>query len=291
MTEWYAAWEGVLTLHKDWFINRKNSCQNLLRQIHNEIVTIHHTREDPEDLPKGLKKAIWWYYLQFLIDADDQHDEQEILGDDSELEEELGMSHEDREFQQEMDDYDKKQQQKKGIHHSIKYRTGHAREWFNSMTSAHQKEVEEVRDKWNREGTPAESQKFKSRGLAAHQEACRRDATWMQEDLERQNARAAARAHTELLNPQSCPILHQSQRPGMSQGFCAAPAACEPTFDDLKYAHLDELGGLSNDHVLPPAIQQDDIRTEYNPHSGIPTKTDHFADFHCNIAAPSLAPC
>ncbi|KAG2160107.1 uncharacterized protein EDB93DRAFT_1237319 [Suillus bovinus] len=81
-------------------------------------------------------------------------------------------------------------------------------------------------------------QKFKSRGLAAHQKACRRDATRMQEDLERQNARA----------------------------------------------------GLSNDHVLPPAIQQDDIRTEYHPRSGIPTKTDHFADFRCNTAAPSLAP-
>ncbi|KAG1731406.1 hypothetical protein EDB19DRAFT_2008263 [Suillus lakei] len=109
------------------------------------------------------------------------------------------------------------------------------------------------------------SQKFKSRGLAAHQKACRRDAIRMQEDLERQNARA-----------------------GASQGFHAAPAACEPTFDDSEYVHLDELGGLSNDHVLPPAIQQDDIRTEYHPHSGIPTKTDHFADFRCHTAAPSL---
>ncbi|KAG2028896.1 hypothetical protein BDR03DRAFT_1057700 [Suillus americanus] len=33
---------------------------------------------------------------------------------------------------------------------------------------------------------------------------------------------------------------------------------------------------------------QDDIRTEYHPHSGIPTKTDHFADFRCHTAAPSL---
>lgn len=61
-------------------------------------------------------------------------------------------------FKQEMDDYDKEQQQKKGVQHSIKYRTGHAREWFNNMTSAHRKEVEEARDKWNREGAPAEAQ-------------------------------------------------------------------------------------------------------------------------------------
>ncbi|KAG1892919.1 uncharacterized protein F5891DRAFT_986304 [Suillus fuscotomentosus] len=182
MAEWYASWEGVLTLHKDQFVNGKNSRHNLLRQIRNEIVAIHHTREDPEDLPKGLKKAIQRYYLQFLTDADDRRDEQQILGDDSELEEELGMSPEDRElaacpkdtgfykkelnawdvaqklFKQEMDNYDKEQQQKKGVQHSIKYRTGHARQWFNSMTSAHQKEVEEVRDKWNRDGAPAESQ-------------------------------------------------------------------------------------------------------------------------------------
>ncbi|KAG2089641.1 hypothetical protein BD769DRAFT_1679873 [Suillus cothurnatus] len=139
-------------------------------------------REDPEDLPKGLKKAIQRYYLQFLMDMDDRHNEQEILGDDSELEEEPCMSPEDRElaarpkdagfykkelnawnvtqklFKQEMDNYDKEQQQKKGIQHSIKDRTGHAREWFNSITSAHRKEVEDMRDKWNRKGAPAESQ-------------------------------------------------------------------------------------------------------------------------------------
>ncbi|KAG2158730.1 uncharacterized protein EDB93DRAFT_1290809 [Suillus bovinus] len=32
------------------------------------------------------------------------------------------------------------------------------------------------------------------------------------------------------------------------------------------------------------------ISGQYHPRSGIPTKTDHFADFRCNTAAPSLAP-
>ncbi|KAG1808410.1 uncharacterized protein BJ212DRAFT_1303023 [Suillus subaureus] len=106
-------------------------------------------------------------------------------------------------------------------------------------------------------------QEFKSRGLAAHQKACRRDTIQMQEDCERQNAQAG-------------------------------PAACKPTFDNAEYVHPDELegqssyyyGGLSYD--LPPALQQDDIRMEYHPHSGIPMKTDHFTDFHCHTAAPSL---
>ncbi|KAG1833209.1 hypothetical protein F4604DRAFT_2019034, partial [Suillus subluteus] len=76
-------------------------------------------------------------------------------------------------------------------------------------------------------------QKFKSRGLAAHQKACRRDTLRMQEDRERQNARAA-------------------------------------------------LQDAPDDHVLPPAFQQDDIRTEYHPRSGIPTKTNRFGDFRCH---------
>ncbi|KAG1879764.1 hypothetical protein F4604DRAFT_1679352 [Suillus subluteus] len=125
--------------------------------------------------------AIRRYYLQFLTDAEDRHAEQEFLGDEPE-EEPFGVSPEDRElaacpkdvgfykkelnawdvtqklFKQEMDDYNKEQQQKKGVQHSIKYRTEHAREWFNNMTSAHHKEVEEARDKWNREGAPAEAQ-------------------------------------------------------------------------------------------------------------------------------------
>ncbi|KAG1798723.1 uncharacterized protein BJ212DRAFT_1305686 [Suillus subaureus] len=100
-------------------------------------------------------------------------------------------------------------------------------------------------------------QEFKSRGLAAHQKACRRDTIQMQEDRERQNAQAGSRA---------------------------GPAACEPTFDNAEYVHPDELEGLSYD--LPPALQQDDIRMEYHPHSGIPMKTDHFTDFHCHLLLP-----
>lgn len=61
-------------------------------------------------------------------------------------------------FKQEIDDYDKEEQRKMGVPHSIKYRTGHARQWFNNMTSAQRKEVEEARDKWNEEGAPPESQ-------------------------------------------------------------------------------------------------------------------------------------
>jgi hypothetical protein len=61
-------------------------------------------------------------------------------------------------FKQEIDTYDKAEQRRKGLQHSIKYRTGHAREWFNNMTPSQQEEVKSAVKKWNREGAPEESQ-------------------------------------------------------------------------------------------------------------------------------------
>jgi DNA mismatch repair ATPase MutS len=61
-------------------------------------------------------------------------------------------------FKQEMDQYDKDEQEKLGVKNEIKYRTRHARDWFKSMTPEQRKEVEDAREKWNREGAPPESQ-------------------------------------------------------------------------------------------------------------------------------------
>jgi hypothetical protein len=61
-------------------------------------------------------------------------------------------------FKQEIDQYDKAEQQRKGLECSIKYRTGHAREWFDNMTTLQQQQVEFALKKWNKEGAPEESQ-------------------------------------------------------------------------------------------------------------------------------------
>lgn len=61
-------------------------------------------------------------------------------------------------FKQEIDEYDKEEQAKLGVKNEIKYRTGHARNWFKNMTPAQRKEVENAREKWNKEGAPPESQ-------------------------------------------------------------------------------------------------------------------------------------
>jgi hypothetical protein len=61
-------------------------------------------------------------------------------------------------FKQEIDCYDKEEQSKLGVKNSIKFHTGHARDWFKNMTPAQQKEVEDAKEKWNREGAPVDSQ-------------------------------------------------------------------------------------------------------------------------------------
>jgi hypothetical protein len=61
-------------------------------------------------------------------------------------------------FKQEMDAFDKAEQAKKGVQNAIKYRTGHAREWFNNMSDQQIKQVELAKEKWNKEGAPEESQ-------------------------------------------------------------------------------------------------------------------------------------
>ncbi|KAG2137130.1 uncharacterized protein EDB93DRAFT_1253740 [Suillus bovinus] len=126
-------------------------------------------------------KAIRRYYLQFLTDEDDLRLEEKLLGD--ELEDEIStLSPEEREaaarpkdaafykkavtdwdvaqklFKQEIDEYDKEEQAKLGVKNEIKYRTGHTRDWFKNMTPAQQKEVENAREKWNRDSAPLESQ-------------------------------------------------------------------------------------------------------------------------------------
>ncbi|KAG0693962.1 hypothetical protein DFH29DRAFT_1006752 [Suillus ampliporus] len=182
MAEWYDSFEPTLARHQDDFVAAlPQTCGSILKTIRDEIVTRHKSLEDPVVLPKALKKAIRRYYLQFLTDEEDIRAEQQILGDEQE-QEPCGVSPEEREavahpkdagfykkeltdwdvaqklFKVEMDDYDKEEQSKLGVKHSIKYRTGHARDWFNDMSPAQRKEVEDAKAKWNNEGAPAESQ-------------------------------------------------------------------------------------------------------------------------------------
>ncbi|KAG1850368.1 hypothetical protein DFJ58DRAFT_842443 [Suillus subalutaceus] len=185
MSDWYVSFEEILAEHKEDFLEANNPqsthCRQILREVRDEIVELHKLQDDPVDVPKALKRAIRRHYVQFIEDEEDRRAEEELLRDVRE-EDQPGVSLEEREanarpkdasfykkkltdwdvalklFKQEINDYDKDEQQKMGVPHSIKYRTGHARQWFNHMISAQQNEVQQARDKWNEEGAPAESQ-------------------------------------------------------------------------------------------------------------------------------------
>ncbi|KAG2158722.1 uncharacterized protein EDB93DRAFT_1245954 [Suillus bovinus] len=182
MAEWHVSFEGILALHQSGFVAASlKSCRDILRTVRDNIIAQNNSKDEPLELPKALKKAIRRYYRQFLTDEDDILAEEELLGDEPDNEK-FGLSPEEREaaahpkdagfykkevsdwdvaqklFKQEIDQYDKEEQVKLGAKNEIKYRTGHAREWFRNMTPAQRKEVEDAREKWNREGAPPESQ-------------------------------------------------------------------------------------------------------------------------------------
>ncbi|KAG2338167.1 hypothetical protein BDR05DRAFT_1004409 [Suillus weaverae] len=166
MAEWHESFKGILALHQSGFDN---------------IIAKNNSKDEPVELPKALKKAIRCYYHQFLTDEDDILAKEELLGDEPENDN-FGLSPEEREaaahpkdvafykkevsdwdvvqrlFKQEIDEYNKEEQMKLGVKNEIKYRTGHARDWFRNMTPVQQKEVEDAQEKWNREGAPPESQ-------------------------------------------------------------------------------------------------------------------------------------
>lgn len=60
-------------------------------------------------------------------------------------------------FKQEIDAFDKAEQVKKEVKNAIKYHTGHSCEWFNNMSSQQIKEVNNAKEKWNKEGAPEKS--------------------------------------------------------------------------------------------------------------------------------------
>ncbi|KAG1813073.1 hypothetical protein DFJ58DRAFT_850692, partial [Suillus subalutaceus] len=115
-------------------------------------------------------------------------------------------------------------------------------------------------------------QKFKSRGLAAHQKpaggtlyGCRKIARdrMLEQSWINHNGQARHKALMQVLLLVNLLLTTRSM-----------------------YILMNLKIGLSYD--LPPALQQDNIRTEYHPCSGIPMKTDHFANFCCHTAAPLL---
>ncbi|KAG0691937.1 hypothetical protein DFH29DRAFT_883403, partial [Suillus ampliporus] len=124
-------------------------------------------QEEAIVLPTSLKKvtklltAIKQYYAKCLTDKEEAEDHEASSHPREPSFYKKTLSEWDvaqKLFKQEIDAYDKAKQQSNSLEYSIKYRTGHAREWFNNMTSSQQQEVNFAMKKWNEEGAPEETQ-------------------------------------------------------------------------------------------------------------------------------------
>ncbi|KAG1784315.1 uncharacterized protein HD556DRAFT_1313632 [Suillus plorans] len=133
----------------------------VVRKIRRALLAAQDEQEEPIALPTSLKKAIKEYYAKSLKDKEEA-DKREAASRQREPSfYKKPLSEWDvaqKLFKQEIDSYDKAQQQSKGLEYSIKYRTGNAREWFNNMTPSQQQEVKFAMKKWNEEGAPEETQ-------------------------------------------------------------------------------------------------------------------------------------
>ncbi|KAG1838548.1 hypothetical protein DFJ58DRAFT_733799 [Suillus subalutaceus] len=150
-----------------WLRNiQSQNRSRVIKKIRKAIVAAHKEQGSKVTLPSSLKKAIKQYY------ADEVEDE-ESDGEEATKEREISARPKEASFykkkltdwdvaqklfKQQIDEFDKAEQARKGDKDPIKFRTRHAQEWFNKMTPAQKKQVEYAREKWNKEGAPEESQ-------------------------------------------------------------------------------------------------------------------------------------
>ncbi|KAG1884556.1 hypothetical protein F4604DRAFT_1676680 [Suillus subluteus] len=151
-TDWSIAFKLILDLHSQAIltIDSSSARKRLVKKIRKAILAAQNEQEEAIALPTSLKKvtkfhtAIKEYYAKSLKDKEeaDNHEASSRPREPSFYKKTLSeWDVVQKLFKQEIDAYDKAKQQSKGLEYSIKYRTGHAREWFNNMTPSQQQEV------------------------------------------------------------------------------------------------------------------------------------------------------
>ncbi|KAG1794445.1 uncharacterized protein HD556DRAFT_1443011 [Suillus plorans] len=168
-SDWTSSFRAILVSYKSKFLAAKDSKSersHVIKKIRKAIVAAHKEQGEQVPLPSPLKKAIKKYYGQ-------KPDEEESDEEGAAKAREISARPKEaafykkkltdwdvaqRLFKQEMDEFDKAEQVRKGVKDPIKFRTCHAREWFNQMSLTQKKEVDYAREKWNTEGAPEESQ-------------------------------------------------------------------------------------------------------------------------------------
>ncbi|KAG0703423.1 hypothetical protein DFH29DRAFT_998562 [Suillus ampliporus] len=162
-TDWSIAFKPILDLHSEaiFAAESKSAGKHVVKKIRKAILAAQDEQEEAIVLPTSLKKAIKQYYAKCLTDKEEAEDHEASSHPREPSFYKKTLSEWDvaqKLFKQEIDTYDKAKQQSNGLEYSIKYRTGHAREWFNNMTSSQQQEVNFAMKKWNEEGAPEETQ-------------------------------------------------------------------------------------------------------------------------------------
>ncbi|KAG1852692.1 hypothetical protein F4604DRAFT_1933566 [Suillus subluteus] len=162
-TDWSIAFKPILNLHSQAIltIDSPSAGKHLVKKIRKAILAAQDEQEEAIALPTSLKKAIKEYYAKSLKDKEEADNCKASSRPREPSFYKKTLSEWDvvqKLFKQEIDAYDKAKQQSKGLEYSIKYRTGHAREWFNNMTPSQQQEVKFAMKKWNEEGVPEETQ-------------------------------------------------------------------------------------------------------------------------------------
>ncbi|KAG0692864.1 hypothetical protein DFH29DRAFT_1008017 [Suillus ampliporus] len=162
-TDWSIAFKPILDLHSEaiFAAESKSAGKCVVKKICKAILAAQDEQEEAIVLPTSLKKAIKQYYAKCLTDKEEAEDCEASSRPREPSFYKKTLSEWDvaqKLFKQEIDAYDKAKQQSNGLEYSIKYRTGHAREWFNNMTSSQQQEVNFAMKKWNEEGAPEETQ-------------------------------------------------------------------------------------------------------------------------------------
>lgn len=187
-SDWTSSFRVILVGYKSKFLAAKDSKSErsrVIKKIRKAIVAAHKEQGKQVPLPSSLKKVLFLLMLGYLtgllihylqeikkyygrkIDEEESDEEgaakaREISARPKEAafykKKLTDWDVAQRLFKQEMDEFDKAEQARKGVKDPIKFCTRHAREWFNQMSLTQKKEVDYAREKWNTEGAPEESQ-------------------------------------------------------------------------------------------------------------------------------------
>ncbi|KAG2078328.1 hypothetical protein BDR04DRAFT_1112558 [Suillus decipiens] len=117
MAEWHASFEGILALHQSGFLAAlQKTCRTIVRTVRDNISAQNNSKDELIELPKALKKA----EEEFLRDEPDNLSPEEREAAAFYKKEISDWDVVQKLFKQEMDQYNKDEQEKPGVKNEIK---------------------------------------------------------------------------------------------------------------------------------------------------------------------------